>query len=202
MTATPEQRKAFAQLVRSWSFEQCANALRTIDEVQDRQANWMRELIHLQYPALANAPNPNSAPQTVYLDSAADRQRIDTLEQQLAEVTAALNAARFTPYDQHGPVFQEQGNDYTPVQKFGFAIAVGTFATYATAKFAGPAIIEAFGVFLNYAFYAAASAVGLGVLYFILKPSETAPESVPLDGQQIIINQTVIFNNGKHEQQR
>lgn len=198
MTATPEQRQAFAQLVRSWSFEQCAEMLRTIDRKQSEQADWMRELIHLQCPALANAPNPNSAPQTVYLDSAADRQRIDTLEQQLAEVTAALNAARFTPYGQ----YSEQPNDYTPVQKFGFAIAVGTLATYATAKFAGPAIIEAFGVFLNYAFYAAATVVGLGVLYFIFKPSETAPESVPLDGQQIIINQTVIFNNGKHEQQR
>lgn len=197
MTATPEQKQAFAQLVRSWSFEQCAEMLRTIDRKQSEQADWIRELIHLQYPALANAPNPNSAPQTVYLDNAADRQRIDTLERELAATQAALNAARFTPY---GPVFREQSDDYTPVQKFGFMVAVGTLATWATAEFAGPAIIEAFGIFLNYAFYAAAAVVGLGVLYFILKPSETQPESVPLDGQQIIINQTVYVNNGKHEQ--
>jgi len=194
MTATPERKQAFANLVRTWSFEQAADALRTIDRIQSEQADWMREILHTQYPALADNPTPNIVPQTVYLESAANRQQIDNLQRQVESLRLELQQRpHYTP-----PFNEHPTNDYTPVQMFVMVSGVGAFATWAVVKFLGPAIVAAVGALLNGAMYAGGALILGGALYFILKRAEVEPEQVPMDGT-IIINQTVIVNNGKHE---
>ncbi len=187
---TAEKIQEFKTLVRGMTFEQAAEMLRTIDRLQSEQADWMREILRTQYPALAYDPMPNRTPQTVYLESAANRQQIDNLQQQIEALRRELEQR---PH--YTPVFTERPtSDYTPAQKGMFMVLVGVGATYAVAHFAGPAIIAAVGALLHGAVYALGAAVAGGVIYFICKPAETAPEQTPMDAG-IVINQTVILNN-------